>query len=250
MRKPRLPRTDPRTLARDIPGLLDGLFPHLVPGIVANLNRQVAPCQGCVPVDQEDVDASTLAGAMLFELAVAVTEQLLSRRLPDWDAALLVAVKRQQRHFDAREPVSLRDGDKGIALQVASNLVSMLRRAESEAREALVIAPTISGYQWIASGVGDFAIGTTLVEVKCTRERFSSADYRQVLIYWLLSYAAAIERDAAEWTQVTLLNPRHAYSVTLRFDELVRLLAAGRSKVELLELFATIVDERRGHMVT
>jgi hypothetical protein len=247
-----LPMSDPRTLAREIPGILDALFPHLVPGVVAYLNQQSSAPTGCKRILQESIRASALARAMLFELAVALAEQLWSSDLaPDWHAALSLAVKRQRRHFDAQVPTSLQDIDRAIALQVARNLVIMLKEVQTDAaQQQLVYSPPIPGYQWIASGVGDFAVGTCLIEVKCTGRNFSSADYRQVLMYWLLSYAGAVERSAREWSHVVLMNPRRGFTLTLSFDELVRLLGAGRSKVELLELFATIVDERRVHMNT
>lgn len=44
---------------------------------------------------------------------------------------------------------------------------------------------------------------------------------------------------------MTLLNPRLAIAITLSFDELIRLLAGGKSKVELLEIFAFLVSERK-----
>jgi hypothetical protein len=186
---------------------------------------------------------------MLFELAVALAEQLLlADSPPNWISALSLAVKRQRRHFDAREPVSIKDIDGMIALQVAGNLVTMLRTVHGQnAAHELVRAPRIPGYQWIASSWGDFSTGTILVEVKCTSHGFSAADYRQVLMYWLLSYAEAVERGTTEWSHVVLMNPRRCVSLMIAFDELVRVLGAGRSKVELLELFATVVGERAVH---
>jgi hypothetical protein len=246
---PRLPRNDPRTLARDIPGLFEAVFPHLVPGVVAHLNRQAFVTEKCNRVSQEAVAASSLSRAMLFELSVALAEQLLlPNARPDWEAALALAIKRQRRHFDARTPESLQEVDKDVALQVAENLALMLTESQTlDSPHVLVVAPKIPGYQWISSTVGDFSVGTTLIEVKCTNSNFSSADYRQILMYWLLSYAGALEHGTDEWCRVTLMNPRRCTSLTIASDQLVRLLGAGRSKVEVLELFATIVGERRTH---
>lgn len=246
MSTPRLPGNDPRTLARDIPGLFEALFPHLIPAVVAFLNRQAIVSPGCKRVSKESVQDSALKQAMLFELAVALAEQLLSLDSLDWETALALAVRRQRRHFDAREPVSVHDVDKVVALQVAENLASMLRDAQPlDSRDELRFGPEIPGYQWIASTAGDFSVGDTLIEVKCTNRNFSSADYRQILIYWLLSYAAALERGTGEWTRLTLMNPRRCTTLTIESDELVRLLGAGRSKVEILELFVSVVGERR-----
>lgn len=195
----RLPANDPRTIARDIPGLLDALFPQLVPGLVANLNRQSMRVPECEAVSSDLVSASSLQRAMLFEVAVAATEQLIADHgTVDWDACLTVALQRQRKHFDAKLTSNLSAADKEASLQVAKNLVAMLGYLQlKSAGEQLVHAPEVPGHQWIASGVGDFALGEDLIEVKCTNKHFSSADYRQVVMYWLLSYAAAVEMGDA-----------------------------------------------------
>lgn len=69
------------------------------------------------------------------------------------------------------------------------------------------------------------------------------ADYRQILMYWLLSYASSIERDSSEWTSCILLNPRLNYMLDVSFDEIIKLVAGGRSKIQLLELFSSIVGD-------
>jgi hypothetical protein len=245
----RLPANDPRTLARDIPGLFDALFPQLVPGVVAHFNRKSSSVHGCDPVKQELVTASGLQRAMLFEIAVAAAEQLLERTEVDWKTCLEVAVERQRRHFDAKLPGALSDPDRIVALQVATNLRTMLRHIQADPESgALIRSPHIPGYQWVASGVGDFSIGTRLIEVKCTRKHFSSSDYRQIMMYWLLSYAASVERGTPEWSEGVLVNPRLNLMVILTFDEVIRVIAAGRSKVELLELFVAMIGDRTFHM--
>lgn len=242
--QPRLPRDDPRTVARDIPGLLDALFPNLVRGVVASLNRRalVDPC--CEPVPLEQVQATTITRPMLFELAHAAAEQLLQgRQTLDWDVALDVAVKRQRRHFDAQVPSSLEDVDKDTSSQVARNLVKMLRSVQVKTgNQEVVLSPAIPGYQWIASGIGDFSLGTCLVEVKCARRNFAAADYRQVLMYWILSYLSALEKGTTEWSNAILINPRHCRLLSLSFSDLVQLLGGGKSKVELVELFASLIE--------
>jgi hypothetical protein len=242
----RLHGIDPRTVARDIPGLFDALFPHLAPGLVASLNRRAVAVPGCQAISLNQVAASDLQRAMLFEVAVVAAEQLIDgRESVDWTQCLDVAVARQRKHFDAQLPLGLTDGDKGIAQIVAQNLARMLRYVEAEEGEAtLNRSPLIPGYQWIASGVGDFSIKATLIEVKCTAKHFSSADYRQVLMYWILSYAAALEGTGREFVDIVLANPRLNRLLRLSYKELVALLGIDRSKVELLELFASMVADR------
>lgn len=241
----RLPANDPRTVARDIPGVFDALFPQLAPGVVAHFNRTVQRTASCVAIPPDLVNTSTLQRAMLFELAVAACEQLITgSSVIDWDASLAVAVARQRRHFDAMIPAALTTADKTVACRVAENLAAMLHELRKEAQGAMLISsPTVPGYRWIASGVGDFALGLRLIEVKCTSKHFSSSDYRQIVMYWLLSYAFSLEHDTPEWSHGILINPRLNYIVSLPFNEIIAVIAAGRSKIELLELFSAIVGD-------
>ncbi|MCF6319728.1 MAG: hypothetical protein L3J83_10720 [Proteobacteria bacterium] len=109
--------------------------------------------------------------------------------------------------------------------------------------DKLVHSPEVVGFQWISSGVGDFSLDANLIEVKCINKRFGAADYRQVLMYWLLSYASAIEHDTDEWKKITLLNPRKNYIVEVSFDEIIEVTAAGKSKIEIVELFSSMVGD-------
>jgi hypothetical protein len=241
----RLLARDPATIAR-VPGLLDAVFPHLVPGVVVSLNNRKSEVPGCEAIPQEMVARSTLQRAMLFEVAVAAAEQIAEGRASvDWAVCLDVAVKRQQNHFDAAIAKELSDIDKEVSVLVARNLIKMLEYLQSELGGAMVQrAPVIPGYQWIASGVGDFAVGTTLIEVKCTNRKFVSADYRQILMYWLLSYSAAIESGTQEWSHGVLMNPRLNLMIRFSFKDIVDLIAGGRSKVDLLEILSVVIGER------
>lgn len=104
-------------------------------------------------------------------------------------------------------------------------------------------SPVIPGFQWISQGHGDFSIGDILIEVKCTSKNFSSADYRQLLIYWLLSFSGSIEGKSKEWKSGLLINPRLNKVIEIEFNELINFSAAGRSKLEILELFESIVSD-------
>lgn len=245
----RLPVNDPRTLARDIPGILEALFPHLIPGVVAHFNRKSRPAAGCEPVPPEIIAASALQHAMLFEIAVAAAEQLMKQDGHlDWDICLSVAIRRQRRHFDARVPEFISEADKTAAYSTAKNLAVIMDELQLDAKGVeLIPSPEIPGYQWIASGVGDFAVGTHLIEVKCTNRHFSSSDYRQIVMYWLLGYAASVESGAPEWSEGILVNPRLNFIVQLPFDEIIDVISAGKSKVELLELFSSMVGDRAAH---
>jgi hypothetical protein len=247
----RLPANDPRTIAREIPGLFDALFPQLVPGFVVNLNRQCIQVPECEAVSSDLVSASSLQRAMLFEVAVAAAEQLITDHgAVDWDACLTLALQRQRKHFDAKLTSNLSATDKEASLRVAKNLVAMLRYLQLKSSgEPLIHAPEVPGHQWIASGVGDFALGEDIVEVKCTNKHFSSADYRQVVMYWLLSYAAAVGVGGREWVGCILVNPRLNLIVKFKFDDLIEIIGAGRSKVELVGIFSSLIEGRSSLLV-
>lgn len=241
----RLPFRDPRTVARDIPGLLDILFPRLSGGLVSSLNRTAFAFDGIQAVPDDLVEQSNLLKAMLFELAVARAEQLLAGGSePDWNGCLDVAARRQIRHYDAKIPKALAKCDMEIAECAAQNLVEMLGRVrEQNTGFELEKNPSIPGLGWIASGNADFSIGNILIEVKHTDRNFVSGDFRQVLMYWLLKYSAAIESNASVWTDCLLLNPRRNSALRVNFNFLLNSASANSNRVELYELLRSLVGE-------
>lgn len=235
---------DPRTVAREIPGVLDEIFPQLTPGIVAHFNASARE----FPVREIPSDMlaqSRLQRAMLFELGYIVGEYLLQGAMAiDWAYCLQEAVRRQRVYFDAQLPEQLELQDQKVAEIVGSNLARLLTEISEKRTRKLTISPRIPGLEWIASGHGDFSIERTLIEVKCTARRFSAADYRQVAIYWMLSYAAAIESRSEEWQDFVLLNPRSGQMVTMKFDAFLSVLSSGRTKLDTLQLFQSLVGSR------
>lgn len=242
---------DPRTVARDIPGICDALFPQIAPGVVAHLNRSIWSAVGCQPISDELVGESELQHAMLFELAVAAGEQLVGGADEvDMGAALKSAVARQRKHFDAMIPKGLSGQDVRIIVSVAQNLRAMLAVLQFARGESQIeTSPPIPGFSWISSGLGDFSIGESLIEVKCTSKPFGAADLRQVLMYWLLSYASAIEGSGTEWSEIILVNPRKNSILELDVNALLTIVGAGRTKVELFELFSALVDKHSMRML-
>ena len=241
----RLPFRDPRTVARDIPGVLDVLFPRLSGGLVASLNRTAFTFEGISAVPDELVEQSALMRAMLFELAIARAERLLAGHLePDWDECLQVAANRQSRHYDAKVPKAIADCDREVAELSAQNLVAMLRRVQQQHPKAkLEASPTIPGMGWIASGSADFSLGSILIEVKHTDRNFVSGDFRQVLMYWILKYASSIEGEDEVWSDCLLLNPRRNSALLVSFNKLLHSASASSNRVELYELLRSIVGQ-------
>lgn len=241
----RFPMKDPRTVARDIPGIFDLIFPQLTAGVVAYFNKRATSFNEIEAISDELVKASSLKRAMLFEISFARGEQILNGKTnADWEDCLKAATQRQRRHFDAELPDAFLDSDIVVADWVGKNLADMLTQIQARTpAEKLINAPEIFGYQWIASGEGDFSVGPKLIEVKCTNRNFSSADYRQILMYWLLNYASAIEHNSPEWTSCILLNPRLNHVVEISFSDIIEATAAGRTKIEILEFFSSIVGD-------
>lgn len=237
-------QTDPRTVAREISGILELICPQLTSGIVTHFNSAVER----VPVDvlpQSLLSESALQRALLFELGNVVGEQILLNRKVNWSDCFAGAVRRQQVFFDAVLPEKLESCDRRLARIVGQNLALALRNLEATYREPLVIRPAIPGLEWIASGHGDFAIGDTLIETKCSSRRFSSADYRQIAIYWALSYSASIEGKGREWRRFILLNPRRGESVAMDFDKFLSVVSGGLTKVSVLQIFQTLIGSRK-----
>lgn len=241
----RLPIRDPRTVARDIPGVLDVLFPRLTSGLVTSLNREIFSFPGIAPVPDELVESSHLQKAMLFELAVVRAEIMLDGEgEPSWNDCLRISRDRQGRHYDAKLPVQLEQCDLDVASHSANNLIAMLASVQSQyPNMQLQRSPVIPGLGWIASGVGDFALGSILIEVKHTDRNFISGDFRQVLMYWLLKYAASIEKNDVIWSECLLLNPRRNAGLRVNFDHLLRYASVGSNRVELFELLRSIVGQ-------
>lgn len=241
----RLSIKDPRTVAREIPSIFDAIFPQLTPGIIAHFNRSAVSYSELSPLPDELVQSSNLQQAMLFEIGYARSEQILRGVIEaDWNECLAIATSRQQHYFDAQLPKILSQLDMEIAEWVALNLSSILKNISSKSPEyEIVHSPKIPGYQWVDSGEGDFSIGQSLIEVKCTARSFGAADYRQVLMYWLLSYVSSLENDTFEWNEILLLNPRKNCLVEVSFNEIIEYTAAGKSKIEIVELFSSMIGD-------
>lgn len=234
---------DPRTVARDIPGIFDEVFPQLTPGIVAHFNANASKLE-IQPLPLALLSQSQLQRAMLFELGYAVAERLLTGATIDWSECSAIALKRQRVYFDAKLPAQFDACDQELAEIVGRNLSTALVGMSKEASLPVVMHPHIPGMEWISNGHGDFSLGRTLIEVKCTAKRFSASDYRQVAIYWLLSYAANIEGRDEQWRDFILLNPRRGEKVSMLFDDFLSAISSGRTKVDILQLFQSLVGSR------
>lgn len=236
-------RTDPRTVARQIPGLLNDVLPQLTPGLVAHFNSSANRIE-VEPLSASFLHESKLQRAMLFELGYAVAEQLLLKIKIDWEQAGAAAVARQRNFYDASVPEHFDDVDKTLAETVAKNLVMALKTLSTQSGDVVKSNPAVPGFEWISTGAGDFSLGESIVEVKCSSRNFTTADYRQVIVYWLLSYAAALEGRGTEWREVILLNPRIGRIVRFKIDSFIAYTGSGMAKIEILQAFQAVVGSR------
>jgi len=238
--------SDPRTIAREVAGVFDAVFPQLAPGIVAHFNRNHSRfIEGGTIIGPGILDRSTLQRAMLFELAVAIAEdQLQAPGNIGWEQCLARAGARQRRFFDANIPTLLTEEDRRVAAQVANNLLIGIAEIADGEDDEVIAMPRIPGYRWIATGEGDFATKGTIIEVKCSSKRFSSADYRQIVIYWLLKHIYSAEFGGLAWNNGVLINPRLCLLVEFPFKHLVELIAFDSSVISVTDKFASVITDR------
>lgn len=243
MRILRLPYKDPRTVARDIPGISELIFPGLVPSLVAYLNRTYCPLPGLKNITESLAKSSVNSGAMLFEIAYVLAEKKLEKLPITMELCIGEAIDRQQRFFDAVPPKNLSDSDLELVELTSQNLVQGLLFLSDGAR--VLKEPAIPGMGWVSSGVGDFAFAQTLVEVKCSATNFSASDYRQILLYWLLKYADVIGKNESVWENGILFNPRRNRVIKMDFLTLHSLVSNDRTLIETIELLQSIMSPIR-----
>jgi hypothetical protein len=237
--------SDPRTIARNVSGIFDATFPQLAPAIVAHFNRSYSrQIGGVIPLTKGALDESELQRAMLFELAISAAEKLLDTPgAINWEQCLQEAGEKQRRYFDAKVPTLLAASDRIVAEQVARNLIAGLSEIAQKDQRPVQSSPKIPGFRWISSGTGDFATDRTIIEVKCSSKPFSTADYRQIVIYWLLKKIRAVENGLSSWQVGVLVNPRSGRLVEFSFDELINLIAPNNAAGAVLDAFRSIITE-------
>ncbi|MGV1760804.1 hypothetical protein ACQZ6F_29525 [Rhizobium sp. A22-96] len=131
-----------------------------------------------------------------------------------------------------------------IADHAAQNLVTMLNSVQAQRPSArMEHAPLIPGLGWVASGNGDFALGSMLIEVKHTERNFGASELRQVLMYWLLKYARSLENGSDIWSEILLINPRRNAALLINCEYLLRSASARSNWVELVELLRSAVGQ-------
>lgn len=241
----RLPIRDPRTIARDIPSIPKILFPQLTSSLVASLNKRIISLSNINLLDELVVKQSKLSKSMLFEFAYAIGEQKIKLEVNiDTQACFELAKIRQAKYFDFIPLFyeEITELDIEIATVIGENLASMLSQYSQKLKTSIITEPKIYGFEWVSNSQGDFALNTTLIEVKCINSNFSVADYRQVLVYWLLSYIKSLKSNVKEWDNIILMNPRLNKVVEITVDDLLFEISGGQSKIEIVQMFSSIIS--------
>jgi len=241
----RSPLIDPRSVAREVPGLFEIVFPGLTPGLVAHLNATSRGLDG-VPLDDEDVRDTKLTAALLFEVTCVRVDRLfeMDHEAGSPQSCLAEAWRRQSRFYDVKRVDSISDHDWSVAKSVADSLHDALLETSRASGQPVVVRPPVPGCQWIGNSCGDYAIGDCIVEVKCISGNFSGADYRQVLIYWMLSLLADVEGCGKVWKNAILINPRRKLLVDLDLSRFLTIVGRGATHIEMMQRFLSVVGER------
>lgn len=236
---------DPRTVARELPGLFEVVFPGLTPGLVAHLNSSSSALRDA-PVREDLIRSSILSPALLFEVACVRADRLVERSEPadDKGSCLADAWRQQSRFYDAKRVDTISAQDWSTACLVGDSLYQSLLVAQGNIGRSIVVRPSVPGCQWIGNSWGDYAVGDCLIEVKCVSGNFSGADYRQVLVYWMLSLVAEIEGRGTAWRGAVLINPRRGLMVDLDLPDLLAIVGRGATHVEMMQRFLSVVGER------
>lgn len=243
----RLPFKDPRTLSRDIPGFSEILFPGLVPGLVAGLNRSRAPMNSIEKISDSLFRGITIAPAMMYEIAYARAEMLVQNEPLNREAYLQKAFAMQSKYFDAVIPAEISPSEEILINKASENLSIGLNEILGDV--AVEVAPRVPGLEWISSSKADFSFSDTLVEVKFIAKNFTSSDYRQLLLYWLLNFAYSLEhKECKNWSRGVLFNPRQAIYVEVDLLSFHNLVSGGRNIIETVELLKSVVSSARAKL--
>ena len=113
----------------------------------------------------------------------------------------------------------------------AATLASSTRHffEKEHAAEAVLVKVPIPGCGFVDAAEADVLAGKVLYELKAVQRGFRGVDFRQVIVYAALNYAARRH----EISDIGLLNPRLGVFYRLGIDSFAQL-AAGMSGSELL----------------
>jgi hypothetical protein len=218
---------------------MDSVFPRLSGAMVGALNRKTFRFNCVQSVDEGLIQKSSLHNSILFEASSILVEGKVEGG--EWGesaTAIIAAADRLSAYFNAKPVPPFEDHDIQIVNTVAENLFGMLGNYAAQMGVNVINSrPRFRGFGWIASGVGDFAVGRTVIEVKNTAKPFSADDYRQLLVYWLLDYAASIEKGGPNYETYLLVNPRRNIAVQGSFSSLLDQAAGEKGKLEVYETF-------------
>lgn len=117
------------------------------------------------------------------------------------------------------------------AKEIASRLINLLK----DETRPLAFHPTLKGLGILDACHPDLIAGSTLIEIKTSKDGFREEDFRQLFIYGFLA-----NRNGLEIHQLCLLNPRTAQRIYLSHDELCQSLG-GESATAVYGRFERLI---------
>lgn len=242
----RLPTKDPRTIARDIPIIFNILFPRLTSGVVTQYNQLPESLSSISSLNSEMTKSSYRSAAFIYEMGYAKANQIISGEPENWQVCHQKAYEKQSRFYDFNSPHHPTEEDKKIIEKLARNLVQILISLKQTPNENIILNPEIAGFSWIANSRGDYAISSSLIEAKCSKSDFSMADFRQVLIYWLLSYLDSLKsQNNNEWENLILVNPRLNKILKINVETILPVISDDKSKPEIVHKFRELINLKK-----
>lgn len=152
--------------------------------------------------------------------------ELASSHFQGQVASLSQAVADVEREFEALEGVQgadfrLTPDEEYEAASIGNRLVEAIPEYLPK-QDIFQHRPRLRGLGALTDCYADMAFGTTLVEVKSGERNLRSIDFRQIIIYYVLSSM----REEGSYNYCYIVNPRQGYRIFFNFDSLIAAVSA------------------------
>ncbi len=173
----------------------------------------------------------------VFEDAVAAKRDIDYKYPSDKHVQLISRNVRRQlaaAGYRSGTTYGLRERERGEARAIARQTHEFFREVE---KHELLLSPALPGCGFIVQSYGDVIAGATIYEVKAGERSFRSADFRQLLVYSALNYAAGKYKIS----HLGILNPRLGTYFRTTIEDVARSVS-GLTSAELFEEIVQFVS--------
>ncbi len=251
---------DLREFSRNFGGLLNEIFPLMNSGFINGFNEKYEI--GLNFLDDISVSLmqeTNIMEAFLFEFCLVFCEARISDNTLDlrrkfsslWAQTILKQKKYYDCHIKKSSALSSSELDAivNVAHKILNNFLIMkekLTRLQTENNLDIVISPVIPGFGTLDPSYADYSIGETLIEVKCTKSKFSTADYNQVFIYWLLStmWNVLVDNKALLYKNFSLVNLRRGELIYINGFDFAYIVSGGKNFQSIIQMFSNILNRK------